>query len=179
MFRRVLVAIDGSATATCGLQAAIALAASEQAELFVMHVLHDQAMPPNIGDGTFLPDPYVELQRANSREAARRIIRDACALADAQGQVANPILIETKVSDVCHEILRESRKLKVDVIVLGTHGRRGLRRVVMGSDAEAVVRESKVPVLLVREGWQPRREAPKKPSRRAADSSALLSGARN
>jgi nucleotide-binding universal stress UspA family protein len=176
MFKRVLVAIDGSPTSTCGLQAAMALAADQRAELFIMHVLHDQAVPPNIYDGTFLPGPYVEMQRATGREAARRIIREACALADAQGMTANPVLIESRVSDVCHEILREARKLRADVIVLGTHGRRGLRRVVMGSDAEAVVRESKVPVLLVREGWQPRREA-SKPVRRAAQASALLNGA--
>jgi nucleotide-binding universal stress UspA family protein len=47
-------------------------------------------------------------------------------------------------------ILRDARKWGADLIVMGTHGRRGLRRVVLGSDAEQVVRMSKVPVLLVR-----------------------------
>jgi nucleotide-binding universal stress UspA family protein len=46
--------------------------------------------------------------------------------------------------------VREARKWKADLIVIGTHGRRGMRRVVMGSDAEQVVRTSPVPVLLVR-----------------------------
>ena len=48
--------------------------------------------------------------------------------------------------------MRDARKQRADLIVLGTHGRRGLRRLVLGSDAEAVVRTSPVPVLLVRAG---------------------------
>ena len=47
-------------------------------------------------------------------------------------------------------IVREAQKWKADLIVIGTHGRRGLRRVVMGSDAEQVVRNAPAPVLLIR-----------------------------
>ena len=47
-------------------------------------------------------------------------------------------------------ILRDAKKWRADLIVMGTHGRRRIRRVVLGSDAEHVVRESPVPVLLVR-----------------------------
>jgi nucleotide-binding universal stress UspA family protein len=48
-------------------------------------------------------------------------------------------------------IVEEAGKWKADVIVLGTHGRRGLRRALLGSDAEEVVRNASVPVLLVRD----------------------------
>ncbi len=51
------------------------------------------------------------------------------------------------VADV---IVREARKWKADLIVIGTHGQRGMRRVVMGSDAEQVVRNAPAPVLLIR-----------------------------
>ena len=47
-------------------------------------------------------------------------------------------------------IVEDAKKWKADLIVLGTHGRRGIRRLVMGSDAEEIVRTSPVPVLLVR-----------------------------
>ena len=47
-------------------------------------------------------------------------------------------------------IVREARKIGADLIVMGTHGHRGVRRLVMGSDAEQVVRTAQVPVLLVR-----------------------------
>ena len=61
-----------------------------------------------------------------------------------------PLLVETRGQTVAHAILGQAQKTKADLIVLGTHGRRGLSRVLMGSDAEAVVREARVPVLLVR-----------------------------
>jgi nucleotide-binding universal stress UspA family protein len=52
---------------------------------------------------------------------------------------------------VCDQIVQEARAVEAGLIVMGTHGRRGLRRVALGSDAELVLRESPVPVLLVRE----------------------------
>jgi nucleotide-binding universal stress UspA family protein len=51
---------------------------------------------------------------------------------------------------VCDMNLQEAENARSDLIVMGTHGRRGLRRLVLGSDAELVLRESPVPVLLVR-----------------------------
>jgi nucleotide-binding universal stress UspA family protein len=52
---------------------------------------------------------------------------------------------------VCDMILEEARQSGAELIVMGTHGRRGLSRVALGSDAELVLRESSVPVLLVRQ----------------------------
>jgi nucleotide-binding universal stress UspA family protein len=60
------------------------------------------------------------------------------------------VLLETLGHRVAELIIKQAKKWRADVIVLGTHGRRGLARVLMGSDAEIVVRESPVPVLLVR-----------------------------
>jgi nucleotide-binding universal stress UspA family protein len=57
---------------------------------------------------------------------------------------------ETIGGPAADTIVREARKQGADLIVLGTHGRRGVRRLVLGSDAEQVVRTSRVPVLLVR-----------------------------
>ena len=59
-------------------------------------------------------------------------------------------LATTRNHDISGQLLREATKRKVDLIVLGTHGRRGLQRLLLGSDAEMVVRDSRVPVLLVR-----------------------------
>jgi nucleotide-binding universal stress UspA family protein len=60
---------------------------------------------------------------------------------------------------VSENILRQANKQRADLVVLGTHGRRGLRRVVMGSDAEAVLRECRVPVLVVRSAVRARASA--------------------
>ena len=65
------------------------------------------------------------------------------------------MLVESRGHSVADTILEQARKTKADVIVLGTHGRRGLSRILMGSDAEAVVREARVPVLLVRSQERP------------------------
>jgi nucleotide-binding universal stress UspA family protein len=60
------------------------------------------------------------------------------------------MLVEARGRRVADAIVAQAKKWKADVIVIGTHGREGLARVVLGSDAELVVRESPVPVLLVR-----------------------------
>jgi nucleotide-binding universal stress UspA family protein len=87
----------------------------------------------------------------------RHLLAAAEAVAAKARVPAKTVLVETKGGSIADAILGQARKLKSSVIVMGTHGRRGLRRVVMGSDAEAVVREARVPVLLVR---VPERRAP-------------------
>jgi hypothetical protein len=69
------------------------------------------------------------------------------------------VLVEARAATVAHVIVQQAQKLKADVIVMGTHGRRGLRRALMGSDAEAVVREAGVPVVLVRGAVARKRKA--------------------
>jgi nucleotide-binding universal stress UspA family protein len=63
---------------------------------------------------------------------------------------ATTVLRETIGGAAADAIVREARKQRADLLVLGTHGHRGLRRMVLGSDAEQVVRSASVPVLLVR-----------------------------
>ncbi len=59
-------------------------------------------------------------------------------------------LVEARVERVADTIVQEARDAGCDLIVMGTHGRRGFNRVMMGSDAKLVVRNCRVPVLLVR-----------------------------
>src|SRR5688572_17713439 len=59
-------------------------------------------------------------------------------------------LLEALGCPAGEEIVRDAEEWPADIIVMGTHGRRGIRRIVMGSDAELVLRTSPVPVLLVR-----------------------------
>jgi nucleotide-binding universal stress UspA family protein len=65
------------------------------------------------------------------------------------------VLRETLGHRVADLIIKQAKRWRADVIVLGTHGRRGVSRLVMGSDAELVVRETSVPVLLVRSPLRP------------------------
>jgi len=86
----------------------------------------------------------------------RRILAAAAATAKKHGVKAETVLYEVLIGRVADRVVREAAKWHADVIVMGTHGRRGIGRLVMGSDAENVLRQSPVPVLLVR-GAQRRR----------------------
>ncbi|MHB8493822.1 MAG: universal stress protein [Casimicrobiaceae bacterium] len=150
MFKHVLVAVDGSPTSTRGLKAAIGFASDQRATLTVLHVIDNVASVAYVGDMGYIPADYVDTLLADLSANGRKLLAKAEALARDNGVTAKTLLVESKGQSISDVIVRQARKVRADVIVLGTHGRRGLRRVLMGSDAEAVLRESRVPVLLVR-----------------------------
>jgi nucleotide-binding universal stress UspA family protein len=145
MFKRILVPIDGSGPSRMGLERAIALAKNQKARLRLLHVVDEnsvvQGMEPNMNVGDLL-DSLVA--------AGRRILAVAAATAKKHGVKAETVLYEVLIGRVADRIVREAAKWRADVIVMGTHGRRGVGRLVMGSDAENVLRQSLVPILLVR-----------------------------
>ncbi len=83
-------------------------------------------------------------------QRGRRILAKAAEVALKAGVACDSVLLETLTGPAAELILRQAKKARVDLIVMGTHGRRGLRRLVMGSDAEQIVRNAPVPVMLVR-----------------------------
>lgn len=143
-YRRILAAVDGSAASSKGLREALRLAKSERAQLFLLHVVDEYF--PYVGLEGSPPVDVVPLLR----EAGRRVIARAAATAQKQGVKAKAVMREVFAGPAAAVIVREAGKLRADLIVLGTHGRRGVRRLVLGSDAEQVVRTARVPVLLVR-----------------------------
>jgi len=166
MFKRILVAVDGSPTALRGLKLALALAKQHEATLHVLHVVDDMVVAQGYDGAAWVAPQYVDDLLSGMREAGRKVLARAVKLGEAEGQPVQPVLVETLGKSVAHAILDKARKLRVELIVLGTHGRRGLSRLVMGSDAETIVREATVPVLLVR---TPQKAAP---ARAAAPKSA-------
>jgi nucleotide-binding universal stress UspA family protein len=84
------------------------------------------------------------------REAGKRVLAKAEALALKEDLKPKLVMRETIGGAAADAIVREAKKQRADLIVLGTHGRRGVRRMVLGSDAEQVVRSATVPVLLVK-----------------------------
>jgi len=150
MFKQILVAVDGSPTGNRGLKAAIELASSHAASLTVIHVVDDMQSVSYIGDMGYVPADYVDKLLDDLRTSGRKVLTKAEAVAHAAKVDVKALLVESKGGTIADAILAQARKLRADTIVLGTHGRRGLRRALMGSDAEAVLRDSRVPVLLVR-----------------------------
>jgi nucleotide-binding universal stress UspA family protein len=144
-FKRILVPVDGSTPSRAGLERAIALAKSSRARLRLLHVVDDNAVMQGIEPAINVGDLLDILM-----DDGRKVLAAAAAAASKRGVKADTVLYELHIGRVAERIVREASKWRADVIVMGTHGRRGIGRLVMGSDAESVVRESPVPVLLVK-----------------------------
>ena len=143
-YKRILAAVDGSPTSDNGLREALRVARREDARLFIVNVVND--FPTFTALDGPAPVDLVPLLR----EGGRRVLARASTIAKKAGVKPTMLMREMVGGLAADAIVREARKQRADLIVLGTHGRRGVRRMVMGSDAEQVVRTSPVPVLLVR-----------------------------
>lgn len=156
MYQRILVPVDGSHTSTLGLQEAIRLAIDQRARLRIIHVVDELLVAQNF-EGYINAGELIDSLEASGKKA----LHNAVALARKHDLKAEASMFETVGGRVADVIVREARKWKADLIVMGTHGRRGIGRVVLGSDAETVLREARVPVLLVR-APEPKKRTPKK-----------------
>lgn len=144
MYQRVLVPVDGSHTSTLGLQEAIRIAIDQRARLRLVHVVDEYLVAQNF-EGFINAGDLIDALR----DSGKKTIAKALALSRRHDVKADASIYEA-MGGVAGVILREARKWKADLIVMGTHGRRGIERVVLGSDAEAVLRGAPVPVLMVR-----------------------------
>ena len=145
-YKRILVPVDGSPTANAGLREAIALARAQDAELQLVHVVDQHSLVMMGGEAIV----HMDEMMAGLTRAGQAVLRKAKALADRSGVKASTVLLETLTGPAADPIVKQAKKWRADVMVVGTHGRRVIRRLVMGSDAEQIVRSSAVPVLLVR-----------------------------
>lgn len=145
MYKRILVPIDGSDTGRRGLQEAVGFAAEQKATLRLLHVTSDFPVMGEMG-GAINLDQY----RDGLHQYGLNLLEDAKALAESAGLQVETQLRDLKGGRVADAIVHEAKSMSCDLIVIGTHGRRGFSRVLLGSDAENVLRASPVPVLLVR-----------------------------
>lgn len=146
MFKRILVAVDASETGELALQAAIRLANEWQAPLRIVHVV--DLVNFNVGS-EFLDQPRLSEDIVkNGQEILSR--SEAKAAASDVAFETQLITIETLKQGVSELISSDAEAWGADLIVIGTHGRRGLRRLFLGSVAEGVARAATMPVLLIR-----------------------------
>jgi nucleotide-binding universal stress UspA family protein len=144
MYSRILVPIDGSKTAARGLREAIRLAKEQNAALRVVHVVDKMAII-GVTEAGMNPRPVL----AKLARSGRAVLDEARRNAKKLGVEVDTVLHEPVTKRVADEVLREAKRWEADLIVMGTHGRRGVQRLVLGSDAEQVVRQAEIPVLLV------------------------------
>lgn len=145
MYKKILVPVDGSEVSTLGLQEAIRLAKACGATLKAIHVVNDLV----VINTAYFPQPYYDQTLAVLRGGGRKVVESAQATARQNGVELQVELLEAVVGPA-GQIVEQAKTWGADLIVMGTHGRRGLRRLALGSDAEMVLRTSPVPVLFVR-----------------------------
>lgn len=147
MIRKILVPVDGSSTSMRGLAEAVALVKQVNGTLQVLHAVDELLV---LGDVPLSTDYYTQWAD-EMRERGRKIIREAQAFCRKRDVDAETVLVETMGKRAAEAIIDQAKQWPADLIVMGTHGRRGIGRLLMGSDAELVLRSSAVPVMLVRE----------------------------
>ena len=146
MYQRILVPVDGSDCANRGLSEAMALARLTGAHIRLVHVVDE----PLVAIGADVAAGAAEDLIAIARDAARQVLADATEkvrLADIQ---VSDVLLDSFDGRVCDLVINAVKTWSADLVVIGTHGRRGVGRMLLGSDAEQILRLSPVPVLLVR-----------------------------
>lgn len=147
MYERILVPIDGSDAALKGLVEALRLAKALRATVKLVHVVNELIIDP-----AMTPSVYYEHAIEGMRSSGKKALARAQVMAKEQGAEVETELFETIGARASDCIVAAARKWPADLIVMGTHGRRGVKRLALGSDAEMVLRSAPVPVLMVRAG---------------------------
>lgn len=146
MYQLILVALDGSRSADLALNHAIMLAHVMRARIEAIHVTVD----PNIifDTTTFAPHD----RRTRCIEAGHKILQLADnTLASAEVSYKTALLDQNKgMGHLASAIVAHSETVGADIIVIGTHGTRGIRHLLLGSVSKGVIRQSPKPVLVVR-----------------------------
>jgi len=145
MYKRILCPIDGSPTSNAGMIESIKLAKDQHANLLFLHVI-DTYFPILGASEAFDRSEIDEIIRNNGKKVLK-VAEENAKEADIKADVK---MVDTFGSGVATIIVQHAEEWAADLIVIGTHGLRGIERLVMGSDAETVLRKSPVPVLVVK-----------------------------
>ncbi|NUO85694.1 MAG: universal stress protein [Cupriavidus sp.] len=146
MYQRILLAVDGSRSSDLALSQAIIIATATGAEVKALFVADDT-------------DVFFEASYFNPKELVDNLIThgrkalDAASVRLGEAGVPNLMQLDEKPvapGQISSTIVAEADAWNADLIVLGTHGRRGVRRLLMGSVSEGVLAKTSKPVLLVR-----------------------------
>jgi nucleotide-binding universal stress UspA family protein len=146
---KVLVATDGSKNAQRAVRAAVQVSKQFKAELILLNVVMELVPPVYSPIGVDVPtiDYTAYLQRAEAD--GKKIAADAAQHADSEG-VKNEVVVLRSVTSVAEAILEEATKEKVNLIVVGTRGLGGFKKLLLGSVSTAIVDHAPCSVLVIR-----------------------------
>jgi nucleotide-binding universal stress UspA family protein len=142
MYKRILVPVDGSETSMKALVAALQMARESGGRVRLVHTLDELAYLSGF-------EVSGDLIRV-ARDYAGKVLQDALDVAKSAGVPADSKLVEGAGARLGEVVAGEAQAWEADLVVVGTHGRRGVSRVLLGSGAEQVLRLAPVPVLAVR-----------------------------
>ncbi len=148
MYKKIFVAIDDSPTSQKALQEAINLAKSSSAALCIAHAA-DESLLAQHGMGL---GSYIDIERTKQaiQDSSNVLLDEATKLAAAAGISAVKLLLEASDKRVAELIAEGATTWGADLIVVGTHGRRGFARLLVGSVAENLTRLASCSLLMVR-----------------------------
>lgn len=151
MFKRILIPVDGSETSIEALVTALQLARESGAIVRLVNTVNELAYLGGIDPyGTYSADVVGMM-----REGGAKVLTDAMAIAESAGVQATQELLEEAGLRLGESVAEAARLWNADLVVVGSHGRRGIGRVLLGSGAEQIVRLAPVPVLVVRSAPAP------------------------
>jgi len=145
MIQRILVPLDGSDTEHRVMGQAIEMARAHRAKLVLLHVVTDYPMMVEMASVA-----SIDTMRRSLRHYGEQVLADATRFCTENDVQVQSVLREVPNARAADAIVDEVQRSSCDMIVLGTHGRSGLTRLVLGSDAQLVLKTSPVPVLVVR-----------------------------
>jgi nucleotide-binding universal stress UspA family protein len=146
MYKRIFIPVDGSQTSNKALTAALQLAKDAGAQVRLIHVVDELAYLSGYEAYASYSAELIEI----AQKVGNKILEDAMAMAKAAGVEADQTLFEKYGEHLGDTVADAAKRWNADLIVVGTHGRRGMGRMFLGSGAEQIIRLAPVHVLVVR-----------------------------
>ena len=147
MYKRILVATDGSTLSKKAVKEAIALAVSLEAGLVVVNVVPRYPMSYFEGGASISPEDVGRIEK-DWTDKGQAIAEAAQKSAEAAGVNAKAVIARSDL--VANAILSAAKKNRCDLIVMASHGRKGISRILLGSETQQVLTHSDIPVLVLR-----------------------------
>ena len=144
MYKRILAPVDGSSASAVDLLEAVRFAKDQRARLRIVHIVDESALiqyPESVDITGKMLETFV-----NDGE---KTLRDAVALARRHRIKPEHVLYKTFVGALADVILKEAKKWRADIIVMGTHEQGNVQHFFLGSNAETIARSTRLPVLLI------------------------------
>lgn len=147
MYKRILVATDGSALSETAVRSAIELAAAVKAELVALYVVPRYPVSYFEGGITLSVEEMARTEKQWS-DKGQAVVDAVQQEAQAQGVNAKGVVLQSDL--VAESIIAAATKHDCDLVVMASHGRKGITRVLLGSETQHVLTHCSVPVLVLR-----------------------------